>query len=324
MMVLMLTGCVASPTVVTVNGTKIDASEFAFYLNYEFMAYDDVSKVTPEELDKLKESALENAVINTIVAQKCKEFDLKISEEELKTLKSLKEDFIYELGGSAKYLEFLKQSAMNDRVYTKSQKTPYYQKMLLSYLTEDKNVPQSIAFTDETLRQYFSENYVKVKYILFSTLSDEGISMETQEYEEMERFVKAVTEGAREPGKDFDLLIEKYNDDEKMILQPEGFVYSKTEVLDEGIFAKVLELEENEIGGPYATANGFYIIKCYPVDAGYFDTHHEEILNTAIEERYNALLKDWRNSANIKISDVYKDINQIGRASCRERVVRLV
>ena len=53
MMVLMLTGCVASPTVVTVNGTKIDASEFAFYLNYEFMAYDDVSKVTPEELDKI-------------------------------------------------------------------------------------------------------------------------------------------------------------------------------------------------------------------------------------------------------------------------------
>lgn len=307
---LLLSGCMASPVVVSVNGDKIDASEYGFYFNYQLMSVEKPEELKKDELENLKKSALDQAIANTLILQKCEEYKLEITKEEEEQIKSLKEDFIKELGGAAKYLEFLKQSAMNDRIYTKTQKNSYYQNKLLAYLTENLDIKESIGFTDEKLRQYFSKNYVKVKYILINAMAEDGTRLQGEQYENAEKFAKIVADGSREPEKDFDLLIEKYNDDEKMRVQPEGFVYSLLNLEKDPIFNKTLELSDNEIGGPYAVDNGFYIIKRIPVDAGYFDAHHEEILNSAIDMRYMALSDSWRSSANIKVSDVYEKIDQ--------------
>lgn len=306
---LLLSGCVSSPVVVNINGDKIDGSEFAYYLNYELASYENAEELTKDEIEKIKETALETAINNTIVLQKCEEFGLELTDEEEDEIKALRDEFITDLGGSAKYLEFLRESALNDRVYKKTQKQGYYHSKLMSYLTENTDQPESIGFTDETLRKFFSENYIKIKYICMSTLTEDGEVLTDEEYDEQLNLARIVAEGSKEPGKDFDLLIEKYNDDYRMRIYPEGFVYSELELENEEVFYHALELEENEIDGPYASSDGFYIIKRYPVDAGYFDNHHDEILNEATDMKYEMLLESWKANAVVKVSDTYNSID---------------
>lgn len=309
--IFLLSGCVASPTVVSINGDKIDGSEFAYYLNYELALYEDPTALSKEELEDIKETALETAINNTIVLQKCEEYGLELTAEEKDEVDALRDEFIEDLGGSARYLDFLEESALNDRVYKKTQKQGYYHAKLMAYLTENTDQPESIGFTDESLRQFFSENYVKIKYIYMSTTTENGDRIPDEEYEEQMNLARIVTEGSKEPGKDFDLLIEKYNDDYRMRIYPEGFVYSKLELEDEEVFYHALELEENEIAGPFASSDGFYIIKRYPVDAGYFDDHSEEILNEATNMKYDMLLESWKANAVVKVTDVYNYIDAV-------------
>ena len=42
----------------------------------------------------------------------------------------------------------------------KTQEQSYYHTKLMSYLTENTDQPESIGFTDQTLRQFFADNYV--------------------------------------------------------------------------------------------------------------------------------------------------------------------
>ena len=309
--IFLLSGCVSSPVVISINGDKIDGSEFAYYLNYELASHENPEELTKEEVEKIKETALETAVNNTIVLQKCKEYGLELTAEEEAEIKALREEFIDDLGGSAKYLEFLNEASLNDRVYKKTQEQSYYHTKLMSYLTENTDQPESIGFTDQTLRQFFADNYVKIKYICMSTLTDDGEPVTDEEYDEQLNLARIVAEGAKEPDKDFDLLIEKYNDDYKMRVYPDGFVYSKLELENVDIFKHALEMEDNEISGPYSASDGFYIIKRYPVDAGYYDNNHEEILNEAIDIKYEMLLDSWKANAVVKVSDVFKEINAV-------------
>ena len=306
----LLSGCSPSPTLATINGSKIDASEYAFYLNYQLVSVEDIAALSEENFQKLKEDALNQVIINELVLQKCKEYGLKLPKEDRELIQNYKKEFVNSLGGSKKYLEFLSQSAMTDRMYDKSQKNTYYYNMLMSYLTENPQNEGYIGFTDETLRKYFSENYYKVKYIYISAIGADGLPLPNDQLEELEKFVAVVAQGSKEPDKDFDLLIEKYNDDEAMRLEPDGFVYSHEEIANHNVFSHALELKENEVGGEYRIGDGFYIVKRIPVDAGYYDLHHDDILNKAIDERFNALMDSWKTAAKIKTSDIYNKITK--------------
>ena len=311
LVLLTLYGCVPSPVVATVNGESLDASEFAFYMNYQLMSREEGEEIGEEELAQIKETALSQMITNTLIRQKCEKYGLELTKETEENIKNLKKEFIETLGGTAKYLDFLNESAMNDRTYDKSQENPYYQNMLRTYLTENTDLPETIGFTDEKLRQYFSENYVKLKYIFINAVNKNEEPLSPSEYNDMQEFARVVAEGSREENKDFDQLIEKYNSDSQMSLNPDGLVYSKEELLETEVFKNVLDLQENEIGGPYSSDEGFYIIKRIPVDAGYFDSHKEQIERDAENNRYEALIEEWKASSTIKVSEVYKKIDHL-------------
>ena len=81
-------------------------------------------------------------------------------------------------GGLYGYLEYLRSNALTDRLYDKLQENNHYYAMLYEYVTlgEDSGV-----YTDQQLRQYFADNYIKVKYIRFSTLDQSGSLLEEDE-----------------------------------------------------------------------------------------------------------------------------------------------
>lgn len=305
----LLAGCSPSPQLVTVNGKNLDGSEYAFYLNYQLLSVENPDELTDEQVNTYKEQALKQMVLNEIVRQKCKEFDLALSKEQKNTISTYKDDFINQLGGKAEYLNFLNNSAMNDITYIKSQENTYYHDLLFSHLSETGVESDGISFTDEALRKYFSDNYLKIKYIHMSHLNDLGEERVDAERQEFDKYVSIVANGCKEKADVFDSLIEKYNDDDAMTNTPEGFVWSISELSENPIFKEALQIEENKVGGPYNSESGYLIIKRMPIDAGYFDRNNAAIRNEAVDAKFNELLNKWYSEATISTHDIYTKIN---------------
>ena len=165
----LLCGCSPSPTAVTVGNRKVDASEYAFYLNYNRLSTGEESGTVlfDEEDNALaREAALDQILTGEVVRLKCEEFGLELSANQRKALQSSKEQLVESLGGKAAYLKYLQQSCLTDRAYDKFQENDYYSAMLYNYMMTDSES----YYTDESLRQYFTTHYATVKYIFFSFL----------------------------------------------------------------------------------------------------------------------------------------------------------
>ena len=81
-----LAGCSPSPAAVTVDGSQADAAELAFYLEYNRLNLaaeqgDETGEYDEETTQMVKQQALEQIVTAEIVLAKCKEFDLKLTDD---------------------------------------------------------------------------------------------------------------------------------------------------------------------------------------------------------------------------------------------------
>ena len=154
LMLTVLSGCSPSPTAITVGSRKVDASEYAFYLNYNRSHSEEDSSILYDEsaLTTAREAAIQQITTNEVVRIKCEELGLTLSDSQKSILEANKKQLIESLGGTAKYLEYLKQSCLTDRAYDKFQENECYYDLLYQYMLQDSES----YFTDETLRQYFS------------------------------------------------------------------------------------------------------------------------------------------------------------------------
>ena len=284
-----LSGCSPSPTAVTVGNRKVDASEFAFYLNYNriysgaetgTIAYDAAS------LEEIKETAISQIVANEVVRLKCEEFQIKPPREKLDEMKANKEEMIASLGGKAGYLDYLKQSCLTDRAYDKFQENMLYSDLLYDYMQEDSRA----YFTDENLRQFFSEYYATVKCICISLIDDEGNPLSASEQREKRELAQDVLDLATAPDADFDALMEQYNEDPAL---GEGYPISRMEAEATDHFGTLFDLEENQVSDLLREEEGIYILKRCPVAVTFYDEYLDEISQTAMDWRFNEKLSEW-------------------------------
>lgn len=285
----LLSGCSPSPTAVIVGDRKVDASEYAFYLYYNrpdasasgTVIYDD------ETLDGVRASALEQIVSNETVRLKCQELGLELSEEQQQSLKEEKDALIQSLGGKAAYLEYLHQSYLTDRAYDKFQENTLYYDLLYEYTLEDSEG----YFTDETLRQYFSENYATVKCICISTLDDNGDPLSAQEIRSKATLAASVGAQAQAEDADFDLLWEEYNEDPSV---PMDVPIGRQEAASTYYLETLFDLEENQVSAAIEQEDGFYILKRCPLSVSYYDENQADIYLEALDWRFAQLLEEWK------------------------------
>ena len=173
---LVLCGCSPSPTAITVGTQKVDLATYAFYIHYNLMnlsteyGYTSDTLYSDEMTSQIKEDALDQTVTAQIIRLKCEELGLSLDDEELQSLEDDKKEFIESLGGKYAYLDFLRESALTDRSYDAFQEDSLYYDKLYEYLCAEATE----YYTDENLRQFFSENYINVKYIRLSIVDENG------------------------------------------------------------------------------------------------------------------------------------------------------
>ena len=303
---LALSACSPSPTAVTVDGRKIDASEYAFYLSYtrRTAGVTDVT-FTQEELDAARQDALARITTQEVVRLKCKAFGLELSDAQRETLKEEKDIVIQNLGGSTGYLTFLQGHALTDRLYDKTRENALYYELLRAYAAEA--LDQEL-YTDEAMRRFFGEHYILVKYIRVSLLDDDGLPLGASLMADQRRTINQAHAAASQ-GVSFDDLILDYNDDPIMVAQPSGLVASNLDLSAAPWLGAAFGLKNGEISEVIQSGDGLYILKRLELSAGYFEYNREALLERARALNFSRLLGQWESESVVKTKKVIEKID---------------
>ena len=301
--VCILTSCKGTGKALTVNGEKIDQAEYAFFLNYSRMSTGQ-DKYTAEELSVARQEAIDRIVINQVVRQKCKELGLKLSKDEIKQLEKEKGDFIKALGGKAKYLDYLNDACLTDRLYDKLAENEFYYNKLQSYIEEQSEE----ILTDQKLRQFFAENYICIKYIRLSITAENGEPMTEHGMSVVRSQAESVFKMAQDPNNSFDELILRYSDDVGIEGGVEGLIISVLDARGEPYMQKAFDIADNEVA-ICLQSDGYYIVRRQSVDATYFEENRSYIHNTALDYKFMETIEQWCENAKVKVHRAVDKIN---------------
>lgn len=301
---LCLWACSPSPTAVTVDGHKVDASEAAFYLNYNrSVAGTDNQVYTADATKKAKEAALDQIVTNEIVRIKCKEMDLTLSDEQEAQLAADKDSLIESLGGKAAYVQYLSSSYLTDRAYDKFQENALFYELLYNAVLADNQSK----YTDEYLRQFFSENYISVSYICLSRLDNDGKPLSDEAAAAKKVTAEEALTAATAEGADLPAVIAQYNEDPSMAGASDGITLSRLKAESSYDFLlPAFDLDVGEIDGLYTTDSGYYILIRSAVSADYYTEYQEDVYQNAIDHDFNAQLDSWRSEIKVTTSSTFE------------------
>ncbi len=295
---LVASGCSPSPTAVSVNGSKVDASELAFYMFYNSTKSDDMSDETAREL------ALKQIATSEVVRQMCREYSLKLTGEQKDKLLSDKKALVEQLGGSAMYLEYLNKNMLTDRGYDKFAQNAVYYDMLYQYITEEADQAR---YSDQEMRRFFGDNYVLVKYIRLSLLDDQGVQLPVAQAADVRQQAERIHAQLRQ-GAPFDAAMDEYNDDETMSASPSGLIVNLQQVSPGSFLLTATKLKSGEMSDIVDSRDAIYIIKRLELSAGYYDTHRESIIAAAKQSEFNAALDARVQAADVKTSKVVQEM----------------
>jgi len=213
-------------------------------------------------------------------------------------------------------LEKFTEKMLEDVEVTEQDIQQYYNEQL----NKQKEDPSLVETAPVQL--YRPAGWVRVKQILISLSSEErdeyynliqqGKQDEAKKY--LEEKLKAIEPRAREvydkakAGESFEALIEAYSDDKSTTNKEEGYViYKGSGMFAEEVEKAALKLNEGEISEPVSSPLGYHIIKLYeklPEKVFSLEEKKEEIKEVVLDdkrnEKWNALLEEWKKEAKIK------------------------
>lgn len=266
-------------------------------------------KVINEETGETVETKLKKSVFDAlaeleIIAFKAEEKGIALTEEE-KTQISDSKTSLMELFGSKTTFE----KALGSINMTSKELTDLWENIVLisKYQT---TLSQENEVADEEVKDFYKDNYVRVKHILIK-VGDEGINDMEQAKAKATEVIKAIDSGA-----DFEGLMIAYSGDKdkegNINGGNTGYIFKEGDfgnpafedasfTLAEGEYTK----EAIEVNG--SNYKGYHIIKRYTLEDSYFDNNTDGIkdnVKKAIDyEKYLSDLDIFEKEADIKVNE---------------------
>lgn len=146
-----------------------------------------------------------------------------------------------------------------------------------SFITNLLRIKISVEDFDSA-QKWYAENYMSAKHIL--------VAFEGRTKAEAKKIIDDVYKKAK-AGSDFDSLIEKYGEDPGMEAYPEGYTFTKGEMVKEFENA-TLALKDNQISPIIETSYGYHIIKRIPLG----EINRETAAKMAEEFAYKRIMNE--------------------------------
>lgn len=143
-------------------------------------------------------------------------------------------------------------------------------------------------------KKWYAENYMSAKHVL--------VSFEGRTETDAKKIIDEVLTKAKK-GSDFDALIEKYGEDPGMKSYPEGYVFTKGEMVKE-FEDGTLALKDNQISPIIETSYGYHIIKRIPLP----EIDEETAARMAEEFAYNRVMEEAIEASEIVVHKTASEI----------------
>ncbi len=246
---------------------------------------------------------LQDSVIGTLVntmlwRQQFKKLGLSFTDAEQKEIEDNIAAAVKAYGSREEFDKTLDSYGLTYDEYV--QMVYYDAQMILStveyYFGEEGQTPTS----DSEIKEYFLDEYVRVKHILISTLDSSGNELSGNDMKEVQATANKVLSLAKaQKTDDFDALIKEYNEDEGVANYPDGYVFTQGEMVEEFEHA-AYDMDVGEIR-MVKSQYGYHIMKKYSLDDEEFFT--DDMKTSMLVKMYNSelekMLQEWKEDANI-------------------------
>ncbi len=269
----------AHGTVMTIGGEPVSAEEYAFYFLDYANAWNSMlasmgmnwKDVWSEEefLTQVRDSVDKELGERQATIDLIDKYNLHLTREQLDEALGMKQESIDSLGGYDGFLAQLEQVGMTEEMFDNRLYSTYAYTRVNDYLFGEGGEYRTPI---EDLRQYMDENYLRAKHILIS-----------DDTEGAEALAAEVAELAKS-GEDFDALIEQYGEDPGMAQQPDGYIFTEGEMVDE-FYQGTKALAAGEISDPVRSSFGWHIIQRLPIEDELIELNRDYI--TQLMEAYS-------------------------------------
>ena len=319
--VSMLASCAVQNTnpPLSVGGTEMTKDEFGYYVYVmksqklqeagidvtDANATEDFLKDKTDgkkNIDIVIDGAVDEAAKMLVLYNKATEDGITLTEEELSQLTTEIASMKEQVGGEQGYVAQLSQLGTTPEAFEEL----YRKNTLVSKYAKKLSEDGTVSATDEQIKDYIVNNYVKAQHILFLTQDattgakfDENTIAEKKA--KAEETLKKVKDGA-----DFKATMNELSEDTGLQSYPDGYEFTKGEMVpqfEEAAFA----LEENQISDIVESPYGFHIIKRIPLE--FTDEKIAELSPNAKiaceNQKLEDLVKQWTDETEVK---TYKSV----------------
>ena len=305
LLLALLCGCNSANNayIAKVNDEEIKVSEYKYYLEIvkfsiaatagtsindsAFWESTDINGKSVIEI--AKETALDDAVKATIIAQQAKKEGISISGNNAKTQ--------IENAKKSEIATYLKQNGVSDKGLTLALNKTY----LRTKLFEKYKNENIISATDENISNFYNENYLTVKHILFLTKDPStGVVHRTDD----EALILANdTISKINNGENFDELAKTLSEDPGLATNPDGYTITDNGQMVAEFESASFALQVGEISSPVKTSYGYHILKREPLIP--FETikttsNYASITSEFSSAKEDELVETWKASTKIE------------------------
>ena len=259
---LLLSGCSAGAgkTAVKVGDSNITDNDIKFVAE-QIMGAPDVSAA----VDAIKQSYYVKEIADKM--------DIELDDEEERTIKREIGSFKADQGGKSEGDKLLKKYGVDDDLLEAIIASSMYSEKIFEQLDIGSDP------SDEELKKYFKEDYLRAKHVLISTVdTDTGEELDADKQAEAEKTANEVLEKAKN-GEDFNALIEQYNTDPGMSSNKEGYFFTDNQMVSE--FEDATKSIQPGEFTMCKSSYGYHIIQRLPIEGADFDRFFEENKSSA-------------------------------------------
>jgi len=312
------------PVVMTVNGAEVRADEYASYIKYNMKYYEDMysqyglvglwEDTEAAEMigASMPEAASEQAIYTKVLLENFNKENLKMDGPHQQRMQQMKMQMLEQ----AAQMEAMKDGKNADEV----DKQEAYEDMIGDYgftpqlyenfmyvsecyaMLEEKLFGEggTHAPSDEELLQYFKDNYLAAKHIL---IQSDG---QTHTDEEARQLAEQALERLN-AGEDFDTLMNELSEDPGSAMNPEGYIFTEGDMVDE-FYEAAKALKEDEVSGLVPTSFGYHIVKRVPLNAEQHLDEYRDLLCEKMGKTMDSLVSQWIDEADVQTTDLYDEI----------------
>lgn len=304
-----------APTVMTVNGSPVNAEEFATYMIYNMKYYENMyaqygmmglwaDEGSAAMLGEMMPSAArDQAVYSRVVLEQFEKAGLEIPYNQQKELTALRQDTIDRAGGYEGYLQKVAQLGFNDQTYMNF----LYITQCYSALNEYYYGPNGVNTpSEDEMKDYFREHYMAAKHILISTL-DPVTGEQIRTDEEAKKLAQSLIDRFH-GGEDFDTLMKENSEDPGLQSNPDGYIFTEGEMV-QPFYDGAKALEEGAVSAPVKSDFGYHVIMRIPLDVDGQYMNYQATIAGKMGKTMDTLLAQWMGEAKVETTDVFGEIN---------------